>query len=187
VKLAAITLAAFALFASAASAHATVIPASARPGETRTLTFRVPNERDGAQTVRVEVFVPAGVPAKPGVRRGWSAAHTGREIDWTADTPDDAISGDSPKDFQLGVGPLPHADRLVFKVLQHYSDGDVVRWIQDPTAGGDRPAPTLQLTATGRPGTASGSSSSAAGWAVLAVFAAAAAGAALIAGRRRRR
>jgi len=51
----------------------------------------------------------------------------------------------------MRVGPLPHADRLLFKTLQHYSDGRVVRWIQEPTPGEEqppRPAPTLLLAAS---------------------------------------
>ncbi len=187
-RLLALTAAVFVLVASAASAHVTVIPASARPGEARTLTFRVLNERDDAQTVGVELFIPAGVTADPGARRGWTAVDKGGSVEWTADSPSDAIGGSTAKDFDLRVGPLPHAGRLVFKVLQRYSSGDVVRWIQDPSPGADRPAPVVELTATGRPSKPGGSSSATAGWALLAVLAAgAAAGAALILRRRRRR
>jgi periplasmic copper chaperone A len=185
-RLAAFTLACLALLASPASAHVTVLPPAARPGETRTLTFRVLNER-AASTMRVEIFAPSGVAAQPDQRRGWRLVHAGSRFDWTADAPDDAISGDASKDFRLTVGPLPHASQLVFKVLQHYSDGTVVRWIQDPKPDADRPAPALQLTATGGPRAASGSSSSAAGWAILAVLAAVAGGGATVLARRRRR
>jgi hypothetical protein len=37
---------------------------------------------------------------------------------------------------------------MVFKTLQHYSDGEVVRWIQEPqpnAAEPERPAPVLKL------------------------------------------
>ena len=37
---------------------------------------------------------------------------------------------------------------MVFKTLQHYSDGEVVRWIQEPqpnAAETERPAPVLKL------------------------------------------
>ncbi len=186
-RLLALTAAVFALAASAASAHVTVIPASARPGEARTLTFRVLNERDDAQTVGVEVFIPAGVSATPGARRGWTMVDKGGSVEWTADSPSDAIGGSTAKDFDLRVGPLPHANRLVFKVLQRYSTGDVVRWIQDPSPGADRPAPVVELTATGRPRPAGGSSSAATGWALLAALAAAVAGGGALILRRRRR
>ena len=52
--------------------------------------------------------------------------------------------------FVVSVGLPDATGPLVFKALQTYSDGTVVRWIEVPTAGGaelDHPAPTLQLTA----------------------------------------
>ena len=45
---------------------------------------------------------------------------------------------------------MPATDQLVFKALQTYADGEVVRWIEDQAPGGEgpeRPAPTLQLAA----------------------------------------
>jgi hypothetical protein len=48
------------------------------------------------------------------------------------------------------MGPLPQVDKMVFKVLQTYSDGNVSRWIEEPTPGQaepDNPAPVLTLTA----------------------------------------
>ena len=43
-------------------------------------------------------------------------------------------------------------DQIVFKALQTYSDGDIVRWIDEPADGVEleHPAPVLKLTkATG--------------------------------------
>ena len=181
------TAAAFLALAGAAYAHVTVIPSSARPGETRTLTFRVLNEREDAKTVGVDVFLPAGLHATAGIRRGWSAVANGGQLTWTADSPDDAIGGDASLDFQVKAGPLPETDQLVFKVLQHYDDGQVVRWIQDPQPGADRPAPVVQLTATGRPQTTGGGSSATVGWVVIGALAAVALGGAALFARRRRR
>jgi len=178
-------LVALALPATVADAHVTVIPSAARPGETRTLTFRVLNERSDATTVGVDLFVPAGVTAKAADRRGWTKVESGSQVQWKADTPADAISGEQSKDFELDAGPLPKTGRLVFKALQHYSSGEVVRWIQEPSADADRPAPVLQLTASGRPGKSGGGSSATAGWAALAVLAALAAGGAALILRRR--
>ena len=181
------TVAAFVAAASVASAHVTVIPSAARPGETRALTFRVLNEQSDATTVGIDLFIPDGVTAKAADRRGWTKVDAGSQFKWTASTPADAIGGEQSKDFQVTVGPLPKTDRLVFKVLQRYSNGEVVRWIQDPSPDADRPAPVLELTATGRPRAPDGSSS-AVGWVVIAVLAAVAiGGAALIARGRRRR
>jgi LPXTG-motif cell wall-anchored protein len=180
------TVAAFFVAVSAAAAHVTVIPSAARPGETRTLTFRVLNERSDATTVEFDLFMPAGVTAQAADRRGWTKTATGTQVTWKATAPGDAIGGDRSKDFAVTVGPLPKADRLVFKALQHYSTGEVVRWIQDPTPDAERPAPVLQLTATGR-ARSSGGSSSAAGWAVLAAIAVLVAGGGALLLRRRRR
>jgi periplasmic copper chaperone A len=50
----------------------------------------------------------------------------------------------------VSVGPLPSdVDSLVFKALQTYDNGEVVRWIEEETPGGaepERPAPVLKLT-----------------------------------------
>jgi uncharacterized protein YcnI len=145
VRLALATLAAYALLASAASAHVTVIPPAARPGETVTLNFRVLNERSDARTVGIEIFVPRGLHATASNRRGWKRADKPGEFDWTAEDRSASIGGASAKDFEVRVGPLPHSRQVVFKALQHYSDGQIVRWIQQPVAGAERPAPALQL------------------------------------------
>src|SRR5262245_21880944 len=169
-RLSLLTVLAFFVAVSAASAHVTVIPSSARPGETRTLTFRVLNERSDSTTVEIDLFMPAGVTAKAADRRGWTKVESGSQVQWKANSPGDAISGDKSKDFEVTVGPLPDQEQLVFKALQHYASGEIVRWIQDPTPDAERPAPVLQLTASGRP-QSSGGSSSATGWVILAVLA----------------
>jgi uncharacterized protein YcnI len=136
---------AFALFAPAvASAHVTVLPESSRPGQTTDLTFRVPNERDDAATVQVDVFLPKGVPAKVSSPAGWTQVvlNTG-EVRWTAEQ-GKAINPGRTEDFKVRLGPLPNEPRIVFKALQHYADGQVVRWIQDP-ADDQRPAAVLDL------------------------------------------
>ena len=58
--------------------------------------------------------------------------------------------------FPVFGGPLPkNTNKLVFKALQTYSDGDVVRWIQTPVKGApepENPAPTLVLTKAAKGG-----------------------------------
>src|SRR5262249_25848156 len=52
--------------------------------------------------------------------------------------------------FTLRAGPLPKVNELVFKVVQTYSDGTVVRWIETTPEGGpepDHPAPVLKVVA----------------------------------------
>jgi uncharacterized protein YcnI len=183
--------------AAAASAHITVVPARAKPGQTATVAFRVVNERDAASTNRVQIFLPAGQPlatvtVKP--HPGWTSQvlKTGAavsEIDWTATRPHAAIGGETTQDFLVTLGPLPKADRIVFKALQTYSDGQIVRWIQEPTAEADRPAPALALSAAGRlPADKSGKSgSSSIAFAALAAALVVAMGAGLARGAVRRR
>ena len=58
--------------------------------------------------------------------------------------------------FPVFGGPLPkNTNKLVFKALQTYSNGDVVRWIETPVKGApapENPAPTLILTKAAKGG-----------------------------------
>jgi uncharacterized protein YcnI len=131
----------------------------------------VPTERDVA-TTKVEIALPeaqplASVSTKPVA--GWTATVTKRKlatpakdadgaeiteaatrIVWAADSADTAIKAGEFQEFEISVGPLPsNAEKMVFKALQTYSDGEVVRWI-DEAKDAEHPAPTLTLTkATG--------------------------------------
>jgi uncharacterized protein YcnI len=164
-------LAAVLLLTSPASAHVSVNPKEATQGGYSKLTFRVPNEKDGVATTQVEVNLPqdtpiASVSLKPTL--GWTATATKSKLDkpiktddgelteavtkivWKADTPAAAIQSGQFQEFDVSAGPLPKADKIVFKALQTYSDGDVVRWIEEPAADGKEPthpAPTLKLVA----------------------------------------
>jgi hypothetical protein len=43
-------------------------------------------------------------------------------------------------ELSISAGPLPtNADRLEFRALQTYSNGDVVRWIEPRPLGGPEP------------------------------------------------
>lgn len=132
-----------------ASAHVTVLPDVARPGDSLELTFRAQNERDDAATTKLEVFVPQGVPVAAVPREGWDAARTGDSIVWTPKAAGDAIPPGRTADFKVKVGPLPQSDRVVFKALQTYADGQVVRWIQDSGKDDERPAAILNLSGAG--------------------------------------
>jgi len=163
---AALTLAGLAV-ASTASAHVTVSPDSLPQGATAELTFKVPNEESGANTVKLQLRIPTDHPiaqvlAKP--VPGWTiTVHTTKlakplttddgtfttavdEVDWTGGS----IPPGQYQDFQLSVDPLPSdTTQLVFKAVQTYSDGDVVRWIDlSSTSDSDpeHPAPVLTLT-----------------------------------------
>jgi uncharacterized protein len=147
------TAAIVALFAAPAFAHVSVTPKQAAKGSTATLTFRVPNEKDDASTTKVEIVLPDDHPVTtltPQAVTGWTAATSGTaSVTWTAD-PEAGIPPNGAQTFVVTVGPLPSdSDSFVFKTLQTYSDGEVVRWIEPTPPGGaepDFPAPTLTLT-----------------------------------------
>ncbi len=141
------------LLAAPAAAHVTVTPEVARPGETVELTFSVQNERPDATTVGLNLFLPPGVPAEIAEHPGWSITNRGNgEIAFAAEDPADAIPPGRTEDFKLTLGPLPRADRVVVKALQHYADGQVVRWIQTSGPNDERPAAILDLSGGGEPG-----------------------------------
>lgn len=164
-----VTAVAVLALAAPAAAHVTVNPSTATQGGYTTFTFRVPNERDATSTVKLEISLPADTPIASVTLRplsGW-AATTDRsrltapimtddgeiteavtKITWTAD-PVAAIKPGQFQEFEVSLGPLPDTDRVLFKVLQTYSDGEIVRWIDPPTADGsepEHPAPVLTLT-----------------------------------------
>lgn len=156
--------------AAPAAAHVTVNPNSATQGGYAKVSFRVPNEKDTASTVKVEVNIPIDAPiASVSVRPvpGWTVktektklttpvkAHdhditeVTSKITWTAAAGAEIKPG-TFQEFDVSLGPLPETDQIVFKALQTYSDGDIVRWIDEPAAAGaaapEHPAPVLKLT-----------------------------------------
>lgn len=174
-------------------AHVTVNPPEAPKGGFTKLTFRAPNERPDASTVKLEVAFPTDHPiASVGVRPqpGWNysveraplATPIRREsgdvteavstITWTAASPDSAIKPGEFAEFDVSAGPLPaDADELVFKALQTYSSGEVVRWIEERTPGGEEPehpAPVLTLAEAAEGATATTTPSDGSGPAVAA-------------------
>ena len=158
------------VLASPAWAHITVHPSTLPAGSSDTeLTFRVPNERDNANTVKAQVFFPTNLPLLtvdvlpiP----GWSSVVQTQTLSKPVQTDDGPVSqivtdvtwtatgaGIRPgqyEDFEVAAGLVPDKPaQLVFKALQTYSSGEIVRWIQlvtsqDPNP--DTPAPILTLT-----------------------------------------
>jgi uncharacterized protein YcnI len=159
-----------ALAALPASAHVTVSPDSLPKGSTAELTFKVPNEESNATTTQVQLQVPTDHPIAqvlPKAIPGWTVTvktttlatplktddgtftTAVSEIDWTGGS----IPVGQYQDFQISVDPLPtDTNQLVFKAVQTYSNGDIVRWIDLTQAGQpdpEHPAPVLALTAAG--------------------------------------
>ncbi len=160
-------------FASAASAHVTIQAGTVSPGSYARVAFQVPTESDTASTTKLEVQIPTDHPIASVATMpvpGWTAAvettklstpvktddgevsEVVNKITWTATSADSAIKPGQFLEFPLSLGPLPDTDKIVFKALQTYSDGNVVRWIDEPTSNGtepEHPAPVLKLTKAG--------------------------------------
>ncbi|MEU7132931.1 YcnI family protein [Streptomyces sp. NPDC046261] len=163
------------LLAGPAFAHVSVQPGTAEKGGYSTINIKVPNEKDNASTVKLELsldpkhplvsVMPQAVPGwevkvektkldKPVQMHGKEINEAVSKVTWSGGK----IEPGQFQQFPLSVGKLPtDADELVFKALQTYSDDEVVRWIDASTPGGheaDHPAPVLKLVAKGSTGPA---------------------------------
>ncbi len=153
--------------ATPAFAHVTVSPPDAVKGTDQVLTFNVPNETDNTNTTQIEISFPTDHPiaeasvlpvpgwtakvnmvkvTKPIKTDSGSVTEAVGSIIWTGG----AIEPGQFQEFTVSVGLPGDASTLVFKALQTYSDGTIVRWIELTPAGGEEPehpAPVLTLTA----------------------------------------
>jgi uncharacterized protein YcnI len=153
-----------------AAAHVSVKPTSAPKGGFEVLSFNVPNEETAANTVKLEVVLPTKYPiafVSTQPMFGWTAtvekATLAKPVQTDDGTVTEAVStitwtatdaGLQPGQFDLftiSAGPLPtKTNKLTFKAIQTYSNGEVVSWIQKTVKGApqpEHPAPTLTLTA----------------------------------------
>ncbi|MFF9069372.1 YcnI family protein [Streptomyces sp. NPDC014891] len=166
-----IALSSVVLLSGTAFAHVSVQPqGEAAKGGYATVNIKVPNERDNASTVKVEVNFPLDHPlasVMPQPVPGWKAEVTksklskplelhGKKINeavskvtWTADG--SKIAPGQFQQFPLSLGQLPEdADQLVLKAIQTYDNKEVVRWIEEQKEGAEEPqnpAPVLKLSA----------------------------------------
>ncbi|MFZ4585280.1 MAG: YcnI family protein [Acidimicrobiia bacterium] len=165
--------------AAPAGAHVTVNPSTAAQGGFATVSFQVPNERDDASTVKVEVELPTDQPiafVSTQPVPGWNVEVAKTKLATPVKTDDGDVteavskitwSGGqiAPGQFQafpVSMGPLPKTDALMFKAVQTYSNGDVVRWIETAPEGAaepKNPAPELKLVAEAASDAHGGSSS----------------------------
>ncbi|MEU5399721.1 YcnI family protein [Streptomyces sp. NPDC005963] len=158
------------LLSGTAFAHVSVQPqGEAAKGGYATVNFKVPNERDTASTVKLEVNLPTEHPlasvlpqpvpgwtvqvtkaklAKPLEVHGNKITEAVSKITWTA--AGGKIGPGQFQQFPVSLGQLPeNADQIVFKALQTYDNKEVVRWIEVPQEGKEAalPAPVLELSA----------------------------------------
>ena len=151
-----------------AQAHVTVQPGSVEGGGFSVVSFRVPNERDNANTTQLRVTLPQDQPigsVQTTPVPGWRITTTTRqlvqpiemfgeqldtvvsEVTWTATS--GGIRPGQFQDFDLSLGQLPESGKLVFNTLQSYSSGEKVNWNQvstDPSVEPEHPAPALTIT-----------------------------------------
>jgi uncharacterized protein len=141
------TVAALALFAAQAEAHAVVSPPVALSGALQQFTLSVPTEKENAVTTKIELDVPPGFSidsweAEPGWKRQVASTGSGdsavvQRVTWTGGhvpTEEDAV-------FRFNA-EAPKAQTYTFRVRQTYSDGSVVDW--NGPESSDSPAPTIE-------------------------------------------
>jgi periplasmic copper chaperone A len=159
------TLSATLAIPATAGAHVTLQPDEAPAGDFTRMDVRVPNERDNAGTTKVDVRLPSGfIFASYEPEPGWDVKVTRRKLDkpieshgariteevgritWIGDGKTGIIRPGEFQDFGLSVGtPDKPGATLVFKAIQTYENGEVVRWIGPPEA--EEPAPQVRLRA----------------------------------------
>jgi periplasmic copper chaperone A len=155
-----------------ASAHVTVASDDAtKAADDATLTFRVPNERDDAVTMKLDIKFPTKNPiasVKPEPKTGWTVTMKTvkfnppiktddgtitsgvGEVVYTATSKAFGIPVNQADSFHLLVGPLPDTDTVAFPTVQTYSNGTVASWVEpvtDPANPPENPAPVLTLVA----------------------------------------
>jgi uncharacterized protein YcnI len=139
--------------AYAGATHVTVtfhVPNELAPATTRDITFVFPTDHPllGVTAASQNGFTPtlSSVPLAKAVRgpNGWV-----REVVRTVEFSGGQLSGKQEKAFTFHVDQLPSDTRtLTFKVLQKYSTGETVSWIEvaaDGAAEPEHPAPVLAL------------------------------------------
>jgi uncharacterized protein YcnI len=153
-----------------AAAHVSIQPDTATKGGFATLAFQVPNEKEDAKTVQVEVKFPDDHPigeASAEPVPGWTTTVKTKKlsqpvktdegdvtegidtITWKADSGQGLGAGEFQQ-FLVSMGLPDDADTLQFPTIQTYDNGDIVSWIQQTPAGGsepENPVPELKLVA----------------------------------------
>jgi uncharacterized protein len=150
-----------------AGAHVTLNPNTAPAKGFTELLIRVPNEKDNANTTKVDVQFPPGfVSASYQPKPGWTVKVQKRKLAKPIKTDDGPVNEEVARMTFIGTGkgvgtippgafqdfpisvqvPDTAGQTLWFPALQTYSNGQVVRWItKDESA--DEPAPHVDVTA----------------------------------------
>jgi uncharacterized protein len=164
-RTAAISAALALALAPAAAAHVTVNPREWEAGGFARFAVRVPNERDDADTVRVQMQFPDEVlSASFQPVEGWKRTVRMRQLDPPVERDGERIaekidtvtwSGNRirPGEFQeFGISfqvPDEPGSALRLPAVQTYSDGERVRWIGPEDA--EAPAPVVSVLEAAAP------------------------------------
>ncbi|WP_053227889.1 DUF1775 domain-containing protein [Solirubrobacter soli] len=134
------------VLAEPAAAHIQVRPALAAPGDPVLFEVIVPGERD-ARTTEVTVQVPKDVlpfsfEASPGWTRTNTLARDGSiaTVTWKGKLDEDGFAR-----FAFLASTPEQEGEIVWKAIQTYDDGSVVRWIGAPES--DNPAAVTTISA----------------------------------------
>jgi uncharacterized protein YcnI len=152
----------------AADAHVKISPNTAAPGDDIQVTFRVPNEMENANTVKVEINLPTKTPfagaeyepvagwkahiveaklPKPIVNDGVQVTEAPVKIIYVADE-GVSIKVGQFQEFPVALDLTPDTGSVEFPTYQTYSNGQVVAWNQVTPKDGeepDNPAPVLYV------------------------------------------
>ena len=138
--------------AAPALAHVEVEATPGAPGATdATLKIMAAGESGTAGTSKLDVVADPAIAADQVTLvsgpTGWTLT-PGTSGGFTLSGP--ALAKGADAEISLKVKQLPNVPQVTFKVVQSYSDGEVVRWIELPGPDGtepDNPAPVVKLTA----------------------------------------
>jgi uncharacterized protein YcnI len=134
-----------AIMAPGAAAHVTIQPAASRPAELQRYRVIVPNERSSS-TTEVDLRLPDGVTfALVEQVAGWRTTVVKRgsaisELRWRGGP----VPPDGYAELRFIARNPVKTGPIVWKALQRYDDGAIVRWIGN--ADSDSPAPVTTLS-----------------------------------------
>jgi uncharacterized protein YcnI len=149
-----------ALLAPSAAAHVTLNPDAVPADSFSRFAIRVPTER-GVPTLKLTVRIPEGLTfvsfqPKPGWKRTVQIVKLSKPVTVEGETVTERVGTVTWSGGKIGPGefdefglsahvPNSPGRELIFPAVQTYSNGEVVRWIGDPSA--DEPAPRVKLEA----------------------------------------
>ena len=154
---------------AAAQAHISIHPNTVPAGAFATLDVRVPGEQAGAHVTKVDTLLPSGFTSVAYQNvPGWKVSELQKRLVKPIQTPDGPVDQEVSQIIWTWTGPFGRVDNgqfidfplsvaipanaagktLLFKTLQHYSNGQIVRWIET-SLGDPNPAATINVVAKG--------------------------------------